>query len=276
MAVAKANLKTGRPAILRSSLAVLLLLALAILAGGAVWLFARERGPTVYGYRVIKAYPHDSTAYCQGLVIDRGQLYEGTGRREQSTLRRVELSTGRILQQQPIDLQHFGEGITVMGDRIYQLTWEAQTCYVYDRETMREVGRHRYDGQGWGLTNDGTHLIMSDGSSALRFIDPETFRVVRRIWVRSSGRAVTNLNELEYIEGEIFANIWYKDVIARIDSQTGNVNSWIDLTGLYPLRQRRDREHVLNGIAYDAQARKLYVTGKNWPRLYEIELVGRR
>lgn len=254
-----------------------LLVAVAVgLAGGAVWLFARERSPGIYGYRVIETYPHDGRAYCQGLVIADGELYEGTGRKGQSTLRRVDLETGRVLQQHALDRRHFGEGITVLDDRIYQLTWKAGICYVYDRETFREIKRFRYDGEGWGLTHDGTHLIMSDGSSRLQFRDPETFQVVRRAWVRSSGRAVTNLNELEFVEGEILANVWRKDYIARIDPRSGNVHGWIDLSNLYPPRQRRDREHVLNGIAYDADARRLFVTGKNWPKLYEIRVVGRR
>ena len=257
-------------------LGALLLIAMAILATGAVWLFARERGPVLYGHRVIKAFPHDANAYCQGLAIDQGKLYEGTGREGQSTLRQVDLATGQVLKRHAVDPRQFGEGITVMGDRIYQLTWKSGICYVYDRDTFRELGRHRYRGEGWGLTNDGTHLIMSDGTSGLQFIDPETFEVQRRIWVRSSGRAVSNLNELEYVEGEIYANVWYKDLIARIDPQTGNVNSWIDLRDLYPPRKRRDPEYVLNGIAYDAKTKRLFVTGKNWPKLYEIEVVGRR
>lgn len=240
-----------------------------------MWLFARDQGPTIHGYRVVNAYPHDASAYTQGLVIDNGNLYEGTGREGTSTLRRVDLTSGKVLQQHAMDGRQFGEGITVMGDRIYQLTWKARTCYVYDRQTFRELNRFRYDGQGWGLTHNGKHLIMSDGSSGLRFIDPDTFKVVRTVWVRSGGRAITNLNELEYINGEIFANIWYKDVIARIDPETGNVNSWIDLTNLYPLRKRRDRECVLNGIAWDAENKRLFVTGKYWPKLYEIEVTGR-
>ena len=273
-AAAKSPAIRGSSTGFRSAWLLIGIIAVA-LAGGTVWLFARDRGPTIHGYRVVNAYPHDATAYTQGLVIDNGNLYEGTGREGTSTLRRVDLTSGKVLQQHAIDGRQFGEGITVMGDRVYQLTWKARTCYVYDRETFRELNRFRYDGQGWGLTHDGKHLIMSDGSSGLRFIDPDTFKVVRTVWVRSGGRAITNLNELEYINGEIFANIWYKDVIARIDPETGNVNSWIDLTNLYPLRKRRDRECVLNGIAWDAENKRLFVTGKYWPKLYEIEVTGR-
>ena len=253
--------------------AILLIAATAGLLGFGFWLLASNRRPVTYGYQIKEVYPHDSNAFCQGLTIAGGQMYEGTGREGQSTLRRVDLATGRVLQQHAIDRRQFGEGIAVMGDRIYQLTWKARTCYVYDRETFREQGRFRYEGQGWGLTHDGTHLIMSDGSSRLRFLDPQTFEVVRQVWVRSSGRAVTNLNELEFVEGEVFANVWRKDRIARIDPETGDVTSWIDLSTLYPARQRRSADHVLNGIAYDAEAKRLFVTGKNWPKLYEIQLV---
>lgn len=245
-----------------------------LVAAGSQWLFARERGPTVQGYRVVAVYDHDRNAFCQGLVYDNEELWEGTGKYGQSALRKVDLASGRVLQEHRISARQFGEGITVMGDLVYQITWKARTCYVYDRKTFREVKRFRYEGQGWGLTHDGTHLIMSDGSSALRFIDPDTFEVVRRVWVRASGRGVSELNELEYVDGEIFANVWRKDGIARIDPQTGVVTSWINLTDLYPLRKRRDRENVLNGIAYDAKEKRLFVTGKNWPKLYEIQIVG--
>lgn len=252
------------------------LVVVGITGGGAVLLFAWERRPAVEGFRVVKAFPHDRGAYCQGLAIDEGTILEGTGQHGRSSLRRVEIDTGRVLKQHDLHESHFGEGVTVMGDRIYQLTWRNRICLVYDRETFREVKRFRYEGEGWGLTHDGTHLIMSDGTSALRFIDPENFQVVRRVWVRSAGRSVTRLNELEFVEGEIFANVWHQDYIVRINPASGEVVGWINLTDLYPRRQRRHREHVLNGIAYDADAERLFVTGKNWPKLYEIEIVGGR
>lgn len=256
-------------------LAWLLLVAAvaAALGGGTMWLLAQNRRPDALSFRVVKAFAHDNRAYCQGLVFDDGFLYEGTGLRGQSTLRRVELESGQTKQVVTLDRRLFGEGITVMGDRIYQLTWQSEICIVYDKETLRKLGQFRYEGEGWGLTHDGTHLIMSDGSSALRFIDPRTFKEVRRVWVTSGGRAVPKLNELEYVEGQVLANLWKQDYIVRIDPRTGKINAWIDLRNLYPLRQRASREAVLNGIAYDAEGKRLFVTGKNWPKLYQIEIV---
>ena len=227
----------------------------------------------IYGFQVVRAFPHDPRAYTQGLVFEGGFLYEGTGKYGESTLRKVELETGRVVQSRALERRLFGEGIAILGDRIIQLTWRAGTGIVYDKASLRELRRFRYTGEGWGLAWDGTHLIMSDGSSTLRFLDPTTFKVVRRLLVRSRGRRVGRLNELEYVEGEIFANIWYKDWIARISPATGEVTGWIDLRALWP--DREDREAVLNGIAYDPTNRRLFVTGKNWPKLYEIRLVPR-
>jgi glutamine cyclotransferase len=237
-----------------------------------VWAVDRDVAPTVYGYDVINAYPHDAHAYCQGLAFADGNLYEGTGQYGQSSLRRVELETGEVLQYVMLDRRCFGEGITAWRDRIIQLTWKGQFGIVYDRTSFAVRKRFRYAGQGWGLTHDGRHLIMSDGSSTLRFLDPETFRVVRRIDVRSQGRRVRDLNELEYVKGQILANIWYKDYIARIAPRTGEVTGWIDLRDLLPHGQRPGREAVLNGIAYDAEKDRLFVTGKNWPKLFEIRM----
>jgi glutamine cyclotransferase len=202
------------------------------------------------------------------LVYVDGVLYEGTGGWGRSSLRKVELETGRVLRWRMLDPRFFGEGITIMGNRIYQLTWRAGVGIVYDKTTFRQLGWFRYGGQGWGLTNDGRHLIMSDGSPTLRFLDPQTFRVVRQLSVRSEGRHVRRLNELEYVRGEILANIWKKDYIARISPTTGQVTGWIDLRHLGP--RPPHREAVLNGIAYDAHRNRLLVTGKNWPRLFEI------
>jgi glutamine cyclotransferase len=227
----------------------------------------------VYDARVVRVFPHDGKAYTQGLAYAEGFLYEGTGKYGESTVRKVDLETGNVVQSHELDRRLFGEGITIWNGRLFQLTWRSRLGIVYDQATFREQQRFRYDGEGWGVTHDGTHLIMSDGSSTLRFLDPQTFRVVRRLLVHSQGRRVSNLNELEYIHGEIFANIWYKDYIARISPKTGEVTGWLDLRQLMP--RRADREAVLNGIAYDAEGDRLFVTGKNWPRLFEIQMVPR-
>jgi glutamine cyclotransferase len=231
----------------------------------------RDPSPAVYTARVVHEFPHDDTAYTQGLVYEDGTLYEGTGKRGRSTLRQVELETGNILQLQSLDDRLFGEGIAIWNDRIIQLTWTSRFGIIYDKKTFREVGRFRYSGQGWGLTHDGTHLIMSDGTSSLRFLDPKTFDVVRTLRVHNRGRRVANLNELEYVDGEILANVWGEDYIVKITPSTGQVTAYIDLRHLWP--RRSDPEAVLNGIAYDAAGKRLFVTGKNWPKLFEIELV---
>ena len=223
-------------------------------------------------YRVVADFPHDPAAFSQGLVIVDGQLYEGTGKKGESTLRKVDLKTGRVEVFVPLDRSYFGEGITILNDRIYQLTWENHLGFVYDLKTLKQLRTFRYSGEGWGLANDGKHLIMSDGTAILRFLDPQSFEVVKRVRVRSSQGQVDKLNELEYVKGEILANIWYEDRIARISPETGEVLGWIDLSSLYPARQR-SREDVLNGIAYDEASGRLFVTGKNWPKLYEIELL---
>jgi len=221
----------------------------------------------------VNAYPHDPRAFCQGLVIHDGVLYEGTGQYGSSALREVDLKTGRVIKQFTLDRQFFGEGITLMGDSLYQLTWRARQAFVFDRETFEYQKTFRYRGEGWGLTHDGTHLIMSDGTSTLRFLDPQTFKEVRRVSVRNGRRRIDQLNELEYVDGEIYANIWKSDVIARISPADGRILGWIDLTPLWPARQRPDPEAVLNGIAWDAENNRLFVTGKHWPRLYEIRVV---
>jgi glutaminyl-peptide cyclotransferase len=249
-----------------------LLLLLTCVAGG-VWLLAQPRAPQTFGYQVVNTFPHDPGAFTQGLVFHEGVLLESTGKYGEPTLRRVDIETGRVVQSHSLAPDLFGEGITVFGKRIYQLTWRSGLAIVYDHQTFEELGRLRYEGEGWGLTNDGTHLIMSDGSATLRFVDPEDFRVVRRLLVHSRGRRLNRLNELQYIHGQIYANVWYRDEIARISPETGEVTGWIDLRTLWP--NRRDREAVLNGIAYDAERDRLFVTGKNWPRLYEIRLTRR-
>jgi len=225
----------------------------------------------VYRYRIVNTFPHDKNAFTQGLEYHNGYLYESTGLKGESSLRKVELRTGRVLRIHRLAPEYFGEGITILGDRIYQLTWQNGICFVYDLNTFRQITQFRYYGEGWGLTNDGKHLIMSDGSDTITFRDPETFAEVRKIRVRANGKPVEMLNELEYIEGEIWANIWYSDMIARIDPQTGFVKAWIDMEGL-PVPDRTS-EDVLNGIAYDRQNKRIFVTGKRWSKLFEIELV---
>ena len=228
----------------------------------------------IYTYTVVRAYPHDRAAFTQGLVYENGRLYEGTGQYGQSELRRVELETGAVLQQQPIDAEYFGEGITIWRDRIIQLTWQERTGFVYDRDTFELLRDFTYPMEGWGITHDASRLILSDGTATLHFWDPETLTETGTLEVHDNGVPVTNLNELEYIRGEIYANVWQTDRIARIDPVTGRVLAWIDLTGLLSAEDLSQPVDVLNGIAYDADNDRLFVTGKWWPRLFEIDLVG--
>ena len=222
-----------------------------------------------WSFETVASYPHGSGAFTQGLLVHDGELLESTGQYGASTLRRVDLESGRVIQLEPLSRSHFGEGIAVAGDSIYQLTWQNRLVLVYDVVTFERTGSLRLEGEGWGLTYDGEQLIMSDGSATLTFREPDTFNVVRELNVHDNGSAVRNLNELEYINGEIWANIWYRDEIARISPETGAVLGWIDLSTLYP-RSQRNSEDVLNGIAYDVDEDRLFVTGKNWPQLYEI------
>lgn len=245
-----------------------------VLAGmGVVWILVRDGAPPTSGFQVVRVFPHDAQAYTQGLVFADGVLYESTGKFGQSTLRKVQLETGKVLDSRALDRSLFGEGLTLWGDRLIQLTWKNKVGIVYDRQTLQELHQFPYAGEGWGLTHDGTHLIMSDGSATLTFLDPQTYQVVRRLLVRSQGRRVDQLNELEFVRGEVWANIWYKDYLARISPRTGEVTGWIDLRDLYP--KRPDRDAVLNGIAYDPERGRLFVTGKYWPKLYEIRLTTR-
>jgi glutamine cyclotransferase len=227
----------------------------------------------VYTYKVIHTYPHDPLAFTQGLVFADAALYESTGLRGESTLRRVDLQTGKPLQVRELSALHFGEGLVVYGNRIVQLTWTSNIGFVYDKRSFELLRTFRYPNEGWGITHDGTRLIMSDGSATLTFWDPETFEEIGSIVVRAGGRPVTSLNELEYIKGEIYANIWQSDVIARISPETGEVVAWVDLTGILSAQDRWQGVDVLNGIAYDVGSERLFVTGKRWPKLFEIELV---
>ena len=224
------------------------------------------------GYRVVSSYPHDPKAFTQGLVFADGHLYESTGLEGRSSLRMVDLETGRVLQELPVPKPYFAEGLTAWGSKLVQLTWQSHIAFIYDRFSFRLVSTGKYVGEGWGLTTDGKALILSDGSAQLRFVDPQTFRESRRVTVKDHGRPVTRLNELEMVNGEIYANVWYSDRIARISPVSGKVLGWINLAGLLPESERSDPQAVLNGIAYDAEHDRLFVTGKLWPRLFEIKI----
>ncbi len=221
---------------------------------------------------VVATYPHDAAAFTQGLVIEGDVLYEGTGHYGQSTLRRVDLQTGKVDKSMQLANTYFGEGVTLLGDQIFQLTWREGVCFVYDKQTLKPQATLRYLKEGWGLTNDGEHFYLSDGTDTIRVLDPKTFKQVRRIRVKQGNRSLEKLNELEFVNGEIYANVWYSDRIARINPDDGQVLGWIDCSAIYPANRRPDPEHVLNGIAFDSETGKLYVTGKNWPQLYEIEV----
>ena len=231
----------------------------------------------VYRYKVVRTYPHDRQAFTQGLVYLNGFLYEGTGQNGQSGIRKVRLETGEVLQIRPLDEKYFGEGIVVWKDRLIQLTWQHGIGFVYDRESFQPVRTFTYSGEGWGLTHDGTRVIMSDGSATgtLRFLDPDTLKPAGSLTVRDGGVPVAHLNELEFVKEEISANLWKTERIARIAPKTGRVTGWIDLRGLQDPRDAPGTD-VLNGIAYDAATDRLFVTGKLWPKLFEIQLVPSR
>lgn len=229
----------------------------------------------INGYTVVRAYPHDSAAFTQGLEFVDGFFYEGTGLNGSSSIRKVRIETGEVVQRQSLAREYFGEGITLVGQTLYQLTWQSGVAFLYDRATFRQLRTVKYSGEGWGLTYDRTNLIMSDGTEELRFLDPATFRELRRVKVTAVGQPVKNLNELEYVKGEVFANVWMTDYVARIDPASGRVRGYIDLRGLMP-RNAVSNDAVLNGIAYDASTDRLFVTGKLWPRVFEIKLTAPR
>lgn len=245
----------------------------------------------VYTYEIVKTYPHDPKAFTEGLFFRDGFLYESTGETGESNLRKVELETGKVLQQKNLARTSFGEGTSIIGDKIYQLTWQEGTAFVYNAATLEPLEQLRYQGEGWGLTNDGTNLIMSDGTHLIKFIDPKTFSTVRTVAVlQDNGKPLFLLNELEYIKGEIWANIWHSEQaqtgttqgylpniakpnrIVRIDPNGGKILGWIDLDGISPEDNKRDSENTLNGIAYDAANDRIFVTGKNWKNLFEIKV----
>lgn len=223
--------------------------------------------------RVVRSYRHDARAYTQGLIYRNGFLYESTGLAGRSSVRKVELETGRVLQQRDLSREYFGEGLTDWQDQLVQLTWRAHVGFVYDLSSFSLRQTFALPGEGWGLARDDRSLIVSDGSSTLRFLDPATFREIRRVDVTDSGAPVRNLNELEVVRGELYANIWHTDRIAVITPSTGHVTAWLDLTGLMSVGYRLEPEAVLNGIAYDAAHDRLFVTGKLWPKLFEIQIV---
>ncbi len=241
---------------------------------GAVGVVTLSEEIPIYGYKILKTYPHDPKAFTQGLVYYKDDiLYEGTGMWGESSLRKVDLKTGQVLQIHSLPSDIFGEGIVLWQDKIIQLTWQHRTGFVYDRETFTLLKEFSYPTEGWGITHDGTRLIMSDGSATLFVWDPETFQEIGRISVRDDKGPVVRLNELEYIRGLIYANVWQTDRIAIIRPDDGRVVGWIDLSGLLAPEDRHARVDVLNGIAYDAEGDRLFVTGKYWPKLFQIQLI---
>jgi glutaminyl-peptide cyclotransferase len=225
-----------------------------------------------YSYSIVQVYPHDTSAFTEGLVFVNGSLYESTGLYGDSTLRQVDLLSGEVLQKIFLDDSYFGEGMTVVDDKIVQLTWQEHIAFIYDRASFKLIGNFTYSTEGWGLTFDGTKLIMSDGSNTLSFIDPSTFQKTGQVQVRDGNTSVSNLNELEYVNGDVYANVFLEQKIAVINPQTGQVKAWINLSGIQDLTSFHS-EMVLNGIAYDAHNKRLFVTGKDWPHLFEIKLV---
>lgn len=228
----------------------------------------------VRSYKIVRSYPHDPAAFTEGLEFHNGELWESTGYNGASNIRRVDLATGKVLENHPLSSLYFGEGITFFGDRLFQLTYMNGVGFIYDPKTFKQLDTFHYPGEGWALTHDGKRLIMSDGSSALRFIDPVGFREQGRLVVREGTQPISRLNELEWIEGEIWANIWTKEIVARIDPRSGQVNSWVDFTGLRKQAGCGESCDVMNGIAYDAPRKRIFVTGKYWPKIFEIQVSG--
>jgi len=229
--------------------------------------------PTRFSFKVVKAFPHDPTAFTQGLVFADGILYESTGLRGQSTLRKVALETGAVIQQVPVESRYFAEGLALVGNELLQLTWEEHVGFVYDKATLKRLRTFTYPTEGWGMAYDGKSLVMSDGSSHLFFLDPKTQKPLRDLPVVEGSRPVERLNELEFVRGELWANVWQTDQIARINPETGKVTGWIDLSGLLRREARGPEGDVLNGIAWDKTGNRIFVTGKKWPWLFQIEVI---
>ena len=251
----------------------LILIGVTMLACAPATIAQRKPAP-VQSYKVIASFPHDTTSFTQGLVFaSDGQMYESTGLQGESTLRRVDIATGRTLQRIDVPSQYFAEGLAMIGDELLQLTWQHKLGFVYDRHTFKQKRTFSYKTEGWGIAYDNSGgLVMSDGSDTLTFLDPKSFAALKTLRVMDAGRPIANLNELEWIDGEIWANVWMTDRIARISPRTGEVNAWIDFSSLYPRSQRTPPADELNGIAYDKATRRIYVTGKKWPRLYQISV----
>jgi glutamine cyclotransferase len=257
--------------------AALLIVALLVLDASILVLLNNNKptansAATHYTYTIVNTYPHDTNAFTEGLVYSDGFLYESTGLNGESSLRRVNLTAGNILQEITLPSQYFGEGITIVNNTIIQLTWQSQIGFVYDKTTFALLQNFTYPTEGWGLTFDGKHLIMSDGTDNLYFLDPTTFQRTGQTQVHDGNTSIANINELEYINGDIYANIWLTNKIAIINPNTGQIKAWIDLTGL-PAENNSNPNAVLNGIAYDQQNNRLFVTGKDWPNLYQIKLI---
>jgi glutaminyl-peptide cyclotransferase len=233
----------------------------------------KAAGAPILKHEVVRSYPHDRGAFTQGMFYLDGQLWEGTGLEGRSSIRRVELTTGKVLQMELQGSQYFGEGLAALGNELFQLTWKNGLMFVYDKATFKLTKAIRYTGEGWGLTTDGQVLIKSDGSSALHFIDPKDGHEVRTLRVTDGGREIAALNELEYIKGEIWANVWQSNRIARIDPKTGRVTSWLSFTGILNAQEAAGTD-VLNGIAYDSATGRIFITGKLWPKLFEIRVAG--
>ena len=229
-----------------------------------------------YTFAIIRVFPHDTSAYTQGLAYRDGFLYEGTGRNGQSSLRKVRLETGEVIQRLDLASEYFGEGITLVKDKVVQITWKSGVGFVYDLNNFQLLRKFSYSGEGWGLTANGHQLFMSDGTSEIRVFDAETFREIRRFKVHDGPTPVDQLNELEFVEGQIFANVWHSNLVAKISPQTGEVVGWIDLGGILSPVYRLEPEAVLNGIAYDPLRKRLFVTGKLWPSIFEIRLAPER
>lgn len=253
---------------------LLLLAALSAVACGSAAPQAETAGVAEYTYKVVHAYPHDPTAFTEGLFYLDGFLYESTGLEEHSSVRKVKLETGEVVQKHDLPPQYFGEGIVNWKNRLDQLTYKSEVGFVYDLGTFETKSKFEYPGEGWALTTDGKRIIMSDGTAELRFWDPETLKELGRITVTEDGQPLKNVNELEWVKGEIYANVWLTDRIVRIDPNSGKVTGRVDMTGLLDPSLRIPNEtDVLNGIAYDAKSDRLFVTGKKWPKLFEIQLV---
>jgi glutaminyl-peptide cyclotransferase len=259
---------------MRKAVLAAVFVIVAILVGTLAWvelinLGQNSSSPTHFTYQIVKTYPHDTSAFTEGLVFSKGALYESTGRYGASTVREVNFEDGVVQKEVTLPSQYFGEGLAVVNDSLVQLTWENKIGFIYDKQTFNLKGNFSYSTEGWGLTFNGTDLVMSDGTANLYFLDPTTFQRIGEVSVHDGNNSITNINELEYINGDIYANIWLQQKIAIINPQTGMVKGWIDLTGIY---QSNNPDDVLNGIAYDSQTKNLFITGKEWPNLYQISI----